>query len=159
MDLFNTTGAEFSEDRVYRYALWRIWSPELPKLMIVGLNPSTADANLDDPTIRRGIGFAKAFGKGGLYMTNLFAFRATNPEEMKKATYPIGLMNDFWIKHTAKKCDLIIFAWGNNGQHLSRDIEVKNFFPEAMCFGKTLDGHPKHPLYLPKNTNLIKFNK
>ena len=77
--------AEFSPDKVYRYELWRIWDEALPVCMFIGLNPSTADETVDDPTIRRCINFAKEWGYGQLVMTNLFAFRATKPAEMMRA--------------------------------------------------------------------------
>ena len=83
-------GARFSESRTHRYALWRIWEKGAPMVMFVGLNPSTADETQDDPTIRRCIDFAKRWGYGGLYMLNIFAFRATNPKDMKAAADPVG---------------------------------------------------------------------
>ena len=79
------TGAIFSSDRIFRYILWRTWNEQNGHLMVIGLNPSTADETQDDPTIRRCVGFARQWGYGGLYMLNLFAYRATDPSELMKA--------------------------------------------------------------------------
>jgi len=84
------SGATFSTDRVYRYALWRVWDAALPSFVVIGLNPSTADETENDPTIRRCIGFAKREGCGGLVMLNLFAVRATDPRVMMAHPEPIG---------------------------------------------------------------------
>lgn len=86
--------AKLSDCRTYRYELWRTWDESKPYAMFIGLNPSTADETEDDPTIRRCINFAKTWGYGGLCMTNLFAYRATQPEDMKRASDPIGNKND-----------------------------------------------------------------
>ncbi|MCU7816788.1 MAG: DUF1643 domain-containing protein [Candidatus Thiodiazotropha sp. (ex Rostrolucina anterorostrata)] len=84
-------GAVLSPDRDYRYSLWRIWQPDDPYALFIGLNPSTADEYENDPTIRRCIRFAKDWGFGGLYMANLFAIRATKPKIMKAHHAPIGI--------------------------------------------------------------------
>ncbi len=151
-------GANLSGCTNYRYTLWRIWDKALPLAMIIGLNPSTADANTDDPTIRRCISFMKGFGYGGFYMVNLFAFRATEPAVMKKADFPVGHpFNDEYLKLTTNKVAIVIFAWGTDGHYLNRDREVIAMFPNAYCFGKTKEGHPKHPLYLASDTLLTPF--
>ena len=96
------TGAEFSKDRIHRYALYRVWDESKPLIMLIGLNPSTADENKDDPTIKRCVSFAKHWGYGGLIMVNIFAYRATDPRKMKKATDPVGPDNDKWIRKLAR---------------------------------------------------------
>ena len=91
------SGAELSEDqdRKYRYALWRIWDENKPYVLFIGLNPSTADETKDDPTVRRCIGFTQSWKKyGGVYLANLFAYRATNPRELEVVADPIGPGND-----------------------------------------------------------------
>ena len=88
------TDAKLSECRKYRYALWRTWDETKPHVMIIGLNPSTADETKDDPTITRCINFAKSWGYGGVCMANLFAYRATEPTVMKGSTDPVGTEND-----------------------------------------------------------------
>jgi len=125
--------------------------------MFVGLNPSTADANKDDPTIRRCRQFAKDWGFGGMYMVNLFAFRATAPTEMKTADDPIGKENNKYIRICAEICEEVVFAWGNHGSFMERDKEVIEILPNAKCIEKSKDGNPKHPLYLRKTLKLQNF--
>ena len=91
------TNAILSEDRKYRYVLLREWDSQLPKIMFIGLNPSTADENQDDPTIRRCIAFAKSFDYGGFYMLNLFAYRSTSPSKLREVDDPIGEDNDNFL--------------------------------------------------------------
>lgn len=147
-------GAMFSECQVYRYGLWRIWDADTPPAMFVGLNPSTADENADDPTIRRCIDFARQWGHGGLLMGNLFAFRATDPRVMKAAAEPVGADNDGLLERMATAAAVVIAAWGVHGTHRGRAQQVT----EAGVLGDfnvlrlTKDGHPGHPLYLPKTS-------
>ena len=103
--------ATFSPDRNYRYTLWRRWLDRRPSLMVIGLNPSTADETKDDPTVRRCICFARDWGFGALCMTNLFAFRATDPNLMKAAPEPIGDANNAALVLTAGQAGLVLAAW------------------------------------------------
>lgn len=118
--------------------------------MFVGLNPSTADETQDDPTIRRCIAFAKDWGYAGLCMTNLFAFRATDPKDMKAAAEPTGSENDMHLKALAEGAGVIVAAWGANGTYKGRDAEVRRLLPALHYLALTKDGHPGHPLYLRK---------
>jgi hypothetical protein len=136
--------------RTYRYALWREWIGGEGYAMFVGLNPSTADETQDDPTIRRCIAFAKAWGYGGLCMTNLFAYRATKPKDMKAAADPVGQDNDAHLLTLAAEAGVIVAAWGANGTYRGRDIAVRELLPSLHCLQLTKDGHPGHPLYLLK---------
>lgn len=143
----------FSDDRVYRYTLWREWSMPLIEVnrkfvMFIGLNPSTADETKDDPTIRKCIHYAKAWGYGALCMTNLFAYRSTDPRKMKKHPHPVGPDSDKWLKECARKASLIVAAWGRDGAHLKRDLQVEKLINDLQCLGQNPDGTPKHPLYL-----------
>ena len=99
-------------------------------MQFVGLNPSTADENLDDPTIRRCIQFAKDWGYGALCMTNLFAFRATKPTDMKAAEDPVGSVNDLWLEETSKVAGATLACWGTHGIFQGRDLEVAHLIPE-----------------------------
>lgn len=155
MDLFGLNGAEFSEDRKYRYALWRIWDDEKPKVMIIGLNPSKADESVDDPTIRRVKRLASSWGFGGIYMLNLFAWITPFPEELENCSDPIG-DNNGKLEAYATKCDEVIFAWGSNETN-GRESFVLNYFPNAKCIAKNADGSPKHPLYVKRNATLMKY--
>lgn len=160
----------FSPCRSYRYVLWREWDfpavnptqvalQELKRsedyVMFIGLNPSTADEVRNDPTIRRCIGFAKAWGFSALCMTNLFAYRATLPTDMKRQPSPIGEENNLWLTQMAAGASKIIAAWGNHGAHLNRDKHVRNLLPRLECFRITGSGQPAHPLYMPASTPLI----
>ncbi len=153
MNLFPVNqGAAVSACGQYRYSLWRIWDKAKPLILFIGLNPSTADADRDDPTIRRCKGFASALGYGGFYMGNLFAYRATKPADMKACPNPVGRYTDEWLKTADSLCQMVIFVWGTQGSHLGRDKEVIGLFPNAYCLGQNEDGSPKHPLYLHKRT-------
>lgn len=141
--------ADFSPCRTWRYTLWRRWDDSKSFAQFIGLNPSTADETQDDPTVRRCINFAKAWGFGGMCMTNLFGFRATDPRDMKRVADPVGPENDRWLREIAGSAGVVVAAWGCHGTHLSRDRKVLAFLPQVSILALTKDGHPKHPLYLP----------
>ncbi len=147
-------GAEFSECRQYRYALWRQWNWQgyANQVMFIGLNPSTADETQDDPTIRRCIGFAKAWGYGGLVMMNAYAFRATNPSDMKRAADPIGSGNDEALSYRATQVGLIVAAWGAHCNQQREEEVCGAIMRPIYCLGKTKAGRPRHPLYLRADT-------
>lgn len=151
--------ADFSDDRVYRYTLDIIWDEALPLMQCVGLNPSTADEVQDDPTIRRVKGFARSWGYGGIVMTNLFAFRATDPKVMMAEPNPIGLRNNDALIATAKRCSIVIAAWGNHGLHHDRQSWAIKNLPNLHCLRMTGAGCPQHPLYLPADLKPIPFLK
>ncbi|OAB58822.1 hypothetical protein AY599_20105 [Leptolyngbya valderiana BDU 20041] len=144
------SGARFSRCKRYRYVLWRRWEAEKPPVMMIGLNPSTADASRNDPTIRRCIGFARAWGAGGLVMANLFAFRATYPADLKQAADPVGPRNDWWIRRMARLCPTIVAVWGNDGAFRSRSAVLrKRLAGRLQVIRLNRSGEPAHPLYLP----------
>ena len=149
------SGAEFSPDRKYRYALWRIWDKSNPLIMFIGLNPSKANELKDDPTIRRVRRFAFDWGYGGVYMMNPFAFVTAYPDKLFQCADPLG-DNDKWLIEISKKCNRIICAWGNF-KVKERDREVRRMFSLAYCLGKNKNGSPKHPLYIPSETNPIYY--
>lgn len=162
----------FSPCRRYRYALWREWDTEsdlvcMPDggdrgfqyLMVVGLNPSTADETKDDPTLRRCMDFARRWGYGALCMTNLFAFRATQPRDMIKAADPVGPDNNMLLLKHAREAGMILAAWGKEGTFQARDRIVTAFLATypIHCLGQNKDGTPWHPLYIPAVTKPIPF--
>jgi hypothetical protein len=150
--------ATLSPDRKYRYALWRTWDKSKPYVMFIGLNPSTANETEDDPTIRRCINFARDWGFGGLCMANLFAFRATKPEDMKKSPDPVGPENNKFLVSLSGCAGKVIAAWGNHGDFVGRERQVKSLIAKQIhCLGKNSNGSPKHPLYLKKDTELILY--
>jgi len=126
--------------------------------MFIGLNPSTADEVEDDRTVRRCINYAMQWGFGALCMTNLFAFRATDPSVMKAFCEPIGPENDETLDRLSKDAGIIIAAWGKDGNHLYRASKVKMSIPVLHCLKKNSDGSPAHPLYLKKNLKPFLLN-
>lgn len=156
-----TTGhtATLSGDLKYRYTLTRRFKRaeklEMPLIWVM-LNPSTADAEINDPTIRRCIGFAYDLGFDGIEVLNLFGLRATDPKELYKAEDPIGIFNDAAIRGTIKqyKNPNVICAWGSYGKFMNRGPDVIKMLKEDIEFVFALklnsDGSPAHPLYLPK---------
>jgi hypothetical protein len=141
------SGASFSQCHRYRYALWRQWS-DGPRVLFVMLNPSTADATRDDPTIRRCIGFAKAWGFGSLAVGNLFAFRTPSPRALAACSQPIGQENDRWLRKLQRGAALVVAAWGNHGSLLERGAAVRALLANPSTLGLTARGQPRHPLYL-----------
>lgn len=153
-------GASFSPDRLYRYKLWRGLGDSargafVKPLVVIGLNPSTADEMNDDPTIRRLRAFATREGFDKLIMLNLFAFRATEPNNMKIAADPVGPFNDSVIESTCKD-RTVLCAWGVHGKFKNRAEAVMKLLraveAKPVCLGKTKAGDPKHPLYLASET-------
>ena len=126
-------------------------------LNIVGLNPSTADALKNDPTIRRCIGFARDNGYGSLFVTNLFAYRATHPRDLFAATDPVGPDNDPWLKEISGRSDTLLLAWGNHGQFRERDQMVSDLLQNGFCLGINQTGTPKHPLYVKKDQAFLPY--
>lgn len=153
-------GAYLSGDMAYRYALWREWDWKLPRLYWVMLNPSTADADINDATIRKCIGFAARANYGGIHVVNLFAFRATDPKFLR--TIPrarTGPANDFYIRQAVRQSldvkSNFMVGWGGVGSlYQDRVADVRMLLPtlHTYCLGLTKSGHPKHPLYVPYDT-------
>jgi len=159
--LFAETGATFSPDRNYRYSLWRRWEHRAPYALFIGLNPSTANEQEDDPTIRRCKRFAADWGYGAVYMANLFALRATDPDDMLAHNAPVGGDNNTWLQNLARDAGIIVCAWGAHGGHRQRDEEVKCLLAEhnLMCLGITKTGKPRHPLYIKADKQLEALDK
>jgi len=156
-------GAEFSTDRNYRYALWRIWNEDKPLVMFIGLNPSTANEREDDPTIRRVMRFAYDHGHGGFFMMNLFAWVTPYPHVLETTKDALGDADE-WLEKVNLKCETVCFCWGAFGEPKDRQYirlrarQIIDRYPAAMCLGKTKTGHPAHPLYLPASTKMQPFN-
>ena len=152
--------ATFSVCERFRYRLWRTWGPGLP-LLFVMLNPSTADARSDDPTLRRCLGFAQRAGFGALEVVNLFAYRATDPRDLRAAGYPVGPRNDEHIAAAVGDSAAVCLAWGSNATRLARPAEVlgllRGLRARPQCLRLTRDGCPQHPLRLPAGCGLRPF--
>jgi len=143
----------FSPCRQWRYTLSRIWDSQKPMAQFICLNPSTADEIQDDPTVRRCINYARDWGYGGLVMTNIFAYRATDPKQMMAVPDPVGPLNDLYIYEVAIRAGIVVAAWGVRGPFLSRGkgvLELLAGLP-VYCLRKTKEGHPGHPLYLRRD--------
>lgn len=184
-------GATISPDGKYRYRLWREWrnhpapakwnmwtddgKPVLdgagaqlgePKTcLFVMLNPSTADGDVDDPTIRRCVGFAKVWQYDRVEIVNLFAFRATKPEALfalSHADDPVGWKNQEYVMRAVREADVIVCAWGAHGGYLGQNETVLGWIETEKTFSigpLTKNGHPPHPLYLPAVTPLVPFKR
>jgi hypothetical protein len=145
------TGALFSPCRRWRYLLWRRWDEKRPVANFLMLNPSTADEVKLDPSCTRARRYAERWGYGALIVTNLFGWRATDPDEMKAAQDPIGTGNDRAILAAAREAAIVVCAWGNHGAHLGRALEVKKILRRVRLHVLRMNGsgEPAHPLYLP----------
>jgi len=152
--------AVFDKSRRYRYSLSRLWDDSRPKATFVMLNPSKADADINDPTISRCISFADRIGCGALEVVNLFAFRTAFPVELRACRRPVGALNDQYIDAAVRSSYLVVVAWGNWGYLHGRDVEVLqriSNLKQLHCFGVTLRGQPRHPLFLPSQSEILKF--
>lgn len=149
-------GAFFSDDRKYRYALWRCWDLNKKWVMFIGLNPSTANEKKDDPTIRRVVSFARSWGYGGVYMMNLFSIVSSDPSILTN-TQDALKGNDHYLRGVNIFCKDVVFAWGSFKVAKERAEEVIAMFPKATCLGINKNGTPKHPLFVAGKTSQINF--
>ena len=144
--------AVYSDCERYRYALTRVWEPQGRRLSFVMLNPSTATEVQNDPTVERCERRARALGFGGFRVTNIFAWRDTDPKAMKASRDPIGPENDAAILHAADRADQVIAAWGTHGAHLKRGEQVRDLLlgsgHDLFHLGLSQQGFPRHPLYI-----------
>ena len=149
----SAAGATFSSCQRWRYLLWRRWDEEKPAANFLMLNPSTADEHQLDPSCSRARDFAERWGYGALIVTNLFAWRATDPRAMKRAAEPVGRSNNQAILRAARQSAIVVCAWGNHGAHLDRAATVVANLRGAglrlSALRVTAQGQPSHPLYLP----------
>jgi hypothetical protein len=160
--------AVFSHCGAYRWWLERSWDRDRPKLLVVGLNPSRADGQRDDPTLRRIVGFARSWGFGAIELLNLFARISPSPAILRRCTDPVGRENDAWI---ARRLDalatseqsraLVWLAWGNQGSWQQRDqrvlVQVAAAGLSTAVLGLTRSSQPRHPLYAPSSVCLVPF--
>lgn len=160
-DLFLEREAVLSDCGTYRYLLRRTWDYNKPRALFVMLNPSTADAEVDDATIRSCIRLSKSLSYGSFEVVNLFAYRATDPHALKLAADPIGPNNDNCIEAAIGRCDLAICAWGAHqfAERRAKEVRstIRRYRPAVFCLGKTKAGAPKHPLYIKTGTPLETF--
>lgn len=143
----------YSDCEAYRYNLTRIWDERAASVNFIMLNPSKADEIKNDPTVARCEARARRLGFGSFQVTNIFAWRDTDPHAMRRAAQPIGRDNDDVLVQSAQKADQIIAAWGVHGAHQNRGDQVEGLLRDAGLIlyhlGLSKEGHPRHPLYLP----------
>lgn len=157
---FEDSGASFSNDRKHRYSLWRIWDRDKPLVMFIGLNPSTANENDNDPTIKSVCRIAKHNGYGGVYMMNCWTYVSTDPAGIM--TNPMAdQQNANLITVIASKCKDVVFAWGNFPivKQRGKDVELQQMFPRALVLKLNKNGSPLHPLYCKSTTQLISWKE
>jgi len=144
--------ATYSPCEHYRYDLMRVWDGTGPKITFVMLNPSTATEVQNDPTVERCERRARVLGYGAFRVTNIFAWRDTDPKGMRAAPEPVGLANDAAIREAALWADAVLCAWGTHGAFLNRGAQVETLLRATdrplFHLGLSKAGHPKHPLYI-----------
>lgn len=150
------SSAVYSDCEAYRYSLTRVWDTAGKRLVFAMLNPSKATEIANDPTIERCERRARKLGFGAFQAVNLFAFRATDPRDLKRSALPIGEHNNAQLLDAAQWADTLICAWGVHGAHQGRGAEVKALLEAnghaLWHLGLSKEGHPRHPLYLPYTT-------
>ncbi|MFM0171975.1 DUF1643 domain-containing protein [Paraburkholderia sediminicola] len=157
--------AVISSCGAYRYRLTRAaesLSPGKSTALFVMLNPSTADAQLDDPTIRRCRGFAKLWDCNGLAVANLYALRSTDPAALWSHPDPVGPDNDDYLWNFAHECGDVVCAWGSNArpERAARVVSImRGAGARLWCLGMTRDGSPRHPLYVRADQPLTEWSQ
>lgn len=167
---YERQGAEFDDDRTYRYSLHRMWGggslSAWKTVLWVMLNPSTADESVLDPTLRRVEGFTRAWGYDGFEVCNLFAYRATDPDDLPKLSLcgvdiVGGVRTNDALLAAADRADLVVCGWGKHtiAQNRARTVtsSLRGFHQQIHCLGTNADGSPRHPLYLSKSTQLQEY--
>lgn len=144
--------AVYSDCERYRYLLTRTWDGEGRRVLFIMLNPSTATERQNDPTVERCERRARALGFGAFRVVNIFAYRATDPRDMRSARDPVGPDNDRAILDSLGWADQVICAWGTHGAHLGRGAQVEHLLrasgQDLFHLGLSKAGHPRHPLYI-----------
>ena len=159
IDLNIPKGAIFSDDRKYRYALWRVWNLSRPILLQIGLNPSVANEIKDDPTITRGIVRADRNGFGGFIMANLYAFISTKPEALLGDDDFVGEFTDYYLKQMIELSERQLCGWGSFKPVAKRASIILSMLKEPYCLGSNVDGQPKHPLYVGYNVPMMLYER
>lgn len=144
--------ANYSDCEKYRYDLTRVWDEGGKRVMFLMLNPSTATEVQNDPTVERCERRARTLGYGAFRVCNIFAYRATDPKDMRAQADPMGPLNDVTIRQGVKWADDLVAAWGAHGEHMGRGAQVETLLRglpvSPKHLGLTKAGHPKHPLYI-----------
>ncbi|MET1260001.1 DUF1643 domain-containing protein [Flagellimonas sp. DF-77] len=157
MERYGPKGALFSACKRYRFLLWRQWDEDLPKVLFIGLNPSVADDRSDDPTTKRIMGLSKQLGFGGCFLMNCFPHIATDPKNLEASVSKIE--DPDLLPSILAVCETTVFAWGNHPmvRQQGKDRWFFERIPDAKVLGFTKKGNPRHPLYVPYNTELKSY--
>lgn len=149
------SSAIFDVTLTYRYRLTRSWGDGAGAIAWVMLNPSTAEAGIDDPTIRRVVGFSRSWGFAACLVVNLFAFRSSDPKALVEVADPVGPHNDLVVERTISGADAVVAAWGNGGALLERGAVMRRLLGrnarQTFAIGMTAAGEPRHPLYVRRS--------
>lgn len=155
---YSKMGAALSPCGRWRYSLTRVWDEKKPTLCVVGLNPSTADELVDDPTLRRCVGFASTWGYGSLVLVNVYAYRATEPSVLRMLDRATRIGPDN-AEHIRKAIlgRTVLAAWGGWGGMLDADWldQVRGMLKwskQLLALGLTANRQPRHPLYVRADT-------
>lgn len=159
IDLSIPKGAIFSDCGKYRYSLWRIWQPRKPLLMFIGLNPSTAGALNDDPTITRVTARAAKNDFGGILAANLYALVSTDPGLLLTDPEPIGVETDYFLEQMIRLSKFQLCAWGAFAAAIVRAPKVYSMATNPICLGITKSGEPEHPLYISYDRKFIIYER
>ena len=159
IDLTIPSGAIFSEDRRFRYLLWRIWKADPIMRLLIGLNPSTANEFKNDPTITRDIVRANRDGFGGIVRVNMYGYCSAYPEVLLGEGDFVGIENDDYIRYGISITKQTVCGWGSFPAVFKRAPEVLKMIPEPYCLGVNADGQPKHPLYVSYEKPMIRYKK
>ena len=153
--------AAISDCELYRYRLTREWDNDAAQLCIVMLNPSTADASKDDPTIRRCMRFTQDWGFNELIMVNLFAYRTPHPSVLMKSKHPVGPGNRRALHRVCDGAQRIVVAWGTHGTHLNQESRFADIWTDhtLYCFGVSKNDQPLHPLYQRREAKLKLYRR
>lgn len=151
--------AVYDRTEMYRYYLKRTWDDGLPLVAFVGLNPSTATEQQDDPTVRRCQTYARDWGYGGFLMLNAFALRSTDPRGLRDVRDPVGPENDVFLLMGVKEAAKTVVCWGNHGAVNQRHLQMRKLLQvfNVECFVRTATGFPNHPLYLKKTLRPVPY--
>ena len=157
MEFQPLSGADISANGQYRYSLWRRIAERGPTILFVGLNPSTADHEVDDPTIKAMCEFARRWGYALILVGNLFAYRAMDPKKLKEVSDPIGPENEVKLAELRSRADMCVACWGNGGSMGRRGRIAMKLLGDTSCVAVNKTGHPKHLLYVRRDTKLMSF--
>lgn len=157
IDLQTPMGAIFSDDRRFRYVLWRVWNMNKPVILQIGLNPSDANEIKNDPTVVRGMVRANRNGFGGFLMGNLYAYISTNPEVLLGNGDFVGELTDYYISIMVSISERQLCGWGSFPPVAKRASAVLAMIKEPYCLGTNSDGQPRHPLYVAYSVPMVKY--